>query len=227
MQRSSSRRCAGLRWCAGAATALLLCAPRGAPAQEVRPLDPLTERERAAAITIATGNDRVRSLVAGRESDVAYAELFVVKAGGRGPDTPDRPAVSGRFAEVLIATFEREFQGIRVLVDLQRGVVTDVSATPAGRGVTRGTRGFSVPFSPRERALAREVALRSPELRAALGAASLEGFEAEGLPITEVSDVCPSGRCMEMIFSRGDTYLTSTVIVDIPSRTSRFRRGPR
>jgi hypothetical protein len=202
----------------------------GATAQvaqtRLRPLDPLTEQERATAIALATGDARVRRLIGGRESDVGYAELLVEKGAGSEGDTPERPAMSGRFAEVLIAAFEREFQGIRVLVNLEDRTVRDVATSVPGQAGAREARGFTVPFTRRERAIAREEAQRNPEIRAAVGAA-LQGYEPEGLPITRViPGICPSGRCMEMIFRRGDTYLTSSIIVDIPSRSSRFRRGP-
>lgn len=230
MQRPGSTRGARFRWWAAAAGALLLLllAPHGVAAQDrTLPLDPLTDRERQTAISLATGDERVRRIAAGREFDVGYAELLVVKAGGEGRDTPERPAVAGRFAEVLIAVFQERFQGIRAVVDLGRGAVTEVT-TRGGRPLARGEPGFTVPFTPRERALGRELALANADIRR-IAEAALQGgeLEVEGLPITQViPGVCPSGRCMEMIFRRGDTYLTSTVIVDIPSRVSRFRRGP-
>ena len=120
--------------------------------------------------------------------------------------------------------------GIRAVVDLQRGAVTEVgSYTPGAVGArpTRDGTPFRVPFSQAERQLAREVALRSPEVRSLLGP-STEGWEVDGLPITQPDrEFCPSGRCLLMIFNRGDTYLTSSVMVDVTTRIARIMRGPR
>lgn len=214
---------------AAALAAGMWLSPPAAAGQRVLPLDPLTAAERETAVSVAQGDERVRRAVEGREFAVAYAELLVLKAE-RATDTPERPAVQGRHAEVLISVYGNGFTGVRAVVDLQRRAVTEVGIyTPARVGAEARSEGtpFRVPFSDAERQMAREVALRSPEVRALLGR-NAEAWQVDGLPITQPDrEFCPSGRCLLMIFNRGDTYLTSSVIVDVTTRTARVMQGPR
>ncbi|HEX8691383.1 MAG TPA: hypothetical protein VF746_02985 [Longimicrobium sp.] len=199
-----------------------------APPGQVRPLDPLTAAERTAAVRLVTEDQRFRQIVAGRAFDVPYVELLAVKPIRTGAEDPLRPAAVGRVAEVLASVYERRFVGVRALVDLERGRVMEVTSfTPEEEREPReaGAPRFSVPFSDAEQALARDLALRDTQVRGLLRGDPAD-WVVEGLPIsTRIPGVCPSGRCLDLIFRRGDTYLTSRVVVDIPNRTVLVRRA--
>jgi hypothetical protein len=112
--------------------------------------------------------------------------------------------------------FERRVTGIRAVVDLSRQAVVEVA--PVQRGV-------SVPFSPQEVELARTLALRSTSVRALAGAAQ-SGYAIDYLPMTTPEpELCPSGRCLELLFRHGNSYSTSTAVVEIPTQAVRIRRG--
>jgi hypothetical protein len=178
-----------------------------AGAQGPRPYDPLTPAEREVAVRLAKADTRVLQIAGGRAFDVAYAELLVPKLAG-----------APRQAEVLISVFEAGFTGIRAVVDLNRLAVVQVALVE---------RGVIVPFSPREVELARTVALRSTSVRALAGAAQ-SGYAIDYLPITSPEpELCPSGRCLELLFRHGNSYSTSTAVVEIPTQAVHIRRGPR
>lgn len=186
------------------------------PQTRVRPLDPLTQAECAQAIRAVMADARTREIVTGRQFDVAYAELLPAK--GRGDDTPVRQA------EVVVSVYDGQPTGVRAVVDLARGQVVEVArvaGTRAEAQVARG-RGDVVPISPAEVALARGLALRDAAFRTRVGVAPDE-VTVEVLPVTEVDETCPSGRCVELLFRRGQEYSTTTAVVDIPSRAVRYR----
>ena len=190
----------------------------------VRPLDPLTEQERAAAVAAVNADARVRELTGGRQSDVAYVELLPLKRDD-GEDTPVRAA------EVLISVYEGESVGIRAVVDLSRRAVREVARVAGdGPALAAGARGAQVPISPGEVELARGLVLRDARFRQMLGIApeqmSAQQVTTDVLPITTAEELCPSGRCVELLFRRGRGYLTTTAVVDIRTRTIRYRRGP-
>lgn len=240
----------GHRWRYGTAIILWLCASgcaptvqavpdttnrpervsAGTPAQQgaPRPLDPLSDAERQTATRIILADQRVRRLAGERALDVAFVELLVRKPDQL-VDDADRPPPLGRRAEVLISIFETRFTGLRAVVDLERQVVEEVSELPAAPGLVgdslRG--GPSVPISPREAELARRLVFARAELRTFIET-PLEEITVEYLPISWIDrELCPSGRCVELLFRRGDSFATSTAVVDIPTQSVRFRRGER
>jgi hypothetical protein len=198
-------------------------------AEAQRPFDPLTPAERQEAIRLATGDGRVRQLAGNRGFDVALVELLPAKPADTGqPVDPMRLRMGPRQAEVLISVYDGEFTGIRAVVDLQRRAVAQVAAVERGGALLAagGSQAVaSVPFSPREVEIARSAVAANAGVRSF--AATPTSFTLEYLPIsTPDPEFCPSGRCLEVLFRRGDSYLTSTAVVDIPSRAVRVRRGP-
>jgi hypothetical protein len=114
-------------------------------------------------------------------------------------------------------------------VDLEGRIVEEVVELPSSpRTVGDSLRGGPpVPVSPREAELARRLVFARPELRT-FSDGPLEEVTVEYLPITSIDrELCPSGRCVELLFRRGDSFATTTAVVDIPTQTVRFRRGER
>lgn len=235
---SWARRCVVLSWC----LALAACTPtvqtpdgqQPAPDQgriqpgAPRPLDPLTDAERQQASRLALADPRIVRIAGDRAHDVAFVELLVRKPTDP-VDDADRPPNLGRRAEVLVSVFERRFTGIRAVVDLERQVVEEVSELPSEPAALDDSLavGTAVPFSPREVELSRRLVFASPEFRTLIDRPADE-ITVEYLPITTVDrELCPSGRCLELLFRRGDSYSTTTAIVDIPTQRVRFRRGER
>jgi len=211
-------------WCVAWAVAAGAALARPAYAQPRLPLDPLTPAERDTAIRIATSDSRVRALVGSRESDVAYAELYVDKPPAIANDTPGNTPPLGRNAEVLISVFGGgEALGVRVIVDLRRGAATAVTRIDIGRAQDAGVR-TPLPFSPRELEIARGLALREFAARALAPGAQGE-WQVEYLPAGPGDPACPSRRCVYVLFHRGAEYLTSVVLVDLVSRGVQLRRG--
>jgi hypothetical protein len=190
---------------------------RGRPAQtEVRPLDPLTQAECIRAVRAVVADARTREVVTGRQFDVAYVEVL----SGKGRD--GQPV---RQAEVMVSVFDGQPTGVRAVVDLARGTVTEVSRAAATRAqVTAAGPGRAelVPISPAEVALARGLATRDAAFRSRIGMAA-EEVTVEVLPVTEPDETCPSGRCVELLFRRGREYSTTTAVVDVSSRAVRYR----
>jgi len=204
----------------------LLCA--GTAAAQPRPHDPLTPGEREEAARLARADARVRQIAGGRGSDVALVELLPTKPEGGAPADPMRMPRGPRRAEVLISVFEGTPTGVRVVVDLTRHAVADVARLePRGAAVEGGPpAGVTVPFAPREVDIARTTVAADAGVRAFAGAQA--GYTLEYLPITTPDpELCPSGRCLEVLFRRGRTYLTTTAVVEIPTRAVRIRRGAR
>jgi hypothetical protein len=203
--------------------------PANAAAQQApRPFDPLTEAERQEAVRLATADPQVHRIAGERAYDVAYAELLPSKppaaeAAADPMRLPDMP----RRAEVLLSIYQGEFTGVRVVVDLQRHAVAQVTQIPArAAGLVAGQPApATVPFSPREVELARGLAQGDARVRAFTAGAGAE-YTLEYLPITSPEPgICPSGRCLEVLFRRGNAYLTTTAVVDVPSQTVRLRRS--
>lgn len=217
---SRIRRPSRVAWALAVGAALA----RPALAQQPLPLDPLTSAEREAAIRIATSDARVRALAGSRESDVAYAELYVTKPASIPNDTPDNTPALGRNAEVLISVFGGgEPLGVRVIVDLQRGAATAVTRLGGGPSLAAGAR-EPVPFSPRELEIARGLALREFAARALAPGAQGE-WQVEYLPADPSDPTCPSRRCVYVLFHRGAEYLASVMVVDVVRRGVQLRRG--
>jgi hypothetical protein len=189
------------------------------PQTEVRPLDPLTQAECVRAIRAVLADARAREVVTGRQFDVAYAELLP----GKGRD--GNPV---RQAEVLVSVYDGQPTGVRAVVDLAQGTVVEVSRAAATRAQVAEGRGRSdlVPISPAEVAMARGLAARDAAFRNRVGMAA-EDAVVEVLPVTEPDEACPSGRCVELLFRRGNVYSTTTVVVDVSSRAVRYRGAGR
>lgn len=191
------------------------CRGRSA-ATQVRPLDPLTQAECVRAIRAVIADARTREVVTGRQFDVAYVEVLP----GKGRD--GEPV---RQVEVVVSVFDGQPTGVRAVVDLARGTVTEVSRAaatraqlaPAGPG-----RSDLVPISAAEVALARGLATRDAAFRSRVGMAA-EEVTVEVLPVTEPDETCPSGRCVELLFRRGNEYSTTTAVVDVSTRAVRYR----
>ncbi len=193
------------------------CRGRSA-ATQVRPLDPLTQAECVRAIRAVIADARTREVVTGRQFDVAYVEVLPGK--GRNGEPVRR-------VEVLLSVFDGQPTGVRAVVDPALGTVTDVSRAPSTRAqmASEGPRRSDlVPISPAEVALARGLAARDAAFRARVGMAA-EEVTVEVLPVTEADETCPSGRCVELLFRRGRVYSTTTAVVDVSSRTVRYRGG--
>ncbi len=193
-----------------------------------RPLDPLTDFERQTASRLALADQRVLRIASDRAHDVAFVELLVRKPTDL-VDDADRPPDLGRRAEVLISVYESRFTGIRAVIDLERQAVEEVSELPSPPAESDDSLrvGTSVPISPREVELSRRLVLAHPEFRSLVGRPA-EEITVEYLPITSVDrEYCPSGRCLELLFRRGESYSTTTAVVDIPTQGVRFRRGER
>lgn len=194
------------------------CRNRTAQTQ-VRPLDPLTQAECVRAIRAVVADARTREVVTGRQFDVAYAELL----SGKG-----REGDPVRQAEVVVSVYDGQPTGLRAVVDLTTGRVVEVSRAATSRTQALAAQGRAevVPISPAEVALARGLATRDAAFRSRVGLAP-EDVVVEVLPVTEVDEACPSGRCVELLFRRGREYSTTTAVVDISSRAVRYRGGGR
>ncbi|HEX7239232.1 MAG TPA: hypothetical protein VF263_03120 [Longimicrobiaceae bacterium] len=187
--------------------------------ERVLPFDPLTPREREAAITAALADARVRA-VAVQRPDVSAVNLVLVKADASGERVI-------RQVEVLFGSTGREPAGMRVLVEPERGV-REVSRVGATESVVAGTRvqgGSRTPISPAEVERARALVLRSANARTLLGA-DPQAFTLEFLPLRSADprDPCFTARCLEFFFRRGDTYLTSSAIVQLGTGAVELRR---
>lgn len=209
------------------------------PQDRPRPLDPLTDEERKRAARIAQEDRRAISLLGDGRQRVIAVELADAKppeAASAKEESPDRPLVSARLAEVLYFNYQKN-EGVRVVVDLGGGRVTDVSRVDAN--------GVPLAFEEIEEAAA--LALRDPTLRSLLGDAADryravhpdqdrgrgdddDAYRVEGLRIIAAGprDPCYQHRCVSLLFRRGHTYLTYTdVTVDLTSQRVRVERTGR
>jgi hypothetical protein len=198
--------------------------------QEPRLLDPLTQAERVLAVRLVTGDQRVRRFAGRRQTDASYVELLIQKPAQPG----ERPS---RTAEVLMTAIGGEPGGVRAIVDLTSQTVLEVSRAPGVRPafVQPGHGRQTVPISRREAEYARAVVLRDAGLRQMLRAPRegvspepeapmrLEELTTEFLPITTPEELCPSGRCLEILFRRGRGYLTTRAVVELSTGVVRYR----
>jgi len=195
------------------------------------PLDPLTERERVLADTIARADPRVREfLEAGRSRQINVSFIAVKRAG----ETDSQSDLPGRrHAEVLFYNYDRN-QGVMVLVDLRARTVADVARIP----------GRSVPINSDEVALAARLALadqrvvrmfggRLPRFRVATGPATLANADSariEGLRTLGATpaDPCLLHRCIVLFFRVNNRYVQmNRVVVDVTTQQVLVREGGR
>ena len=189
--------------------------------RQVLPLDPITAEEKAAAERVALADPRVAELLGTGRRQLISVELLTLKPGKEemAAAAAGRPIQMGRYAEVVFFRYEGEF-GVRAVVDLSRKAVTEVTRLESDQ----------VPLTPDDLAEAFKLALRDTEVRGALGP-SAERFRVEGLQkvtgpagerfivrglrvqASEESDPCWKHRCLQLLFRRGDVYLSEPVVV--------------
>ncbi len=198
-------------------------AKRPAARQQPLPFDPLTAEEKAAAERIALADARVRELLGTGRRRLVEIELLVTKPESEAPVTSAAPL--GRNAAVVFFRFDGEF-GVRAVVNISSQKVTDVSRLESAQ----------VPLTADDLNEAFQLAVRNTEVTRTLGAAATH-FQIEtptktaavtgernivrGLRVqaTEESDPCWKHRCLQLLFRRGDFYLTEpTVIVDLTAQ---------
>jgi len=187
------------------------------------PLDPLSPEEQRAAEQIALADPRVRELLGTAKRQLVSVDLFARKP----PEEQLQGAAvgrrieMGRMAEVMFFRYEGEY-GVRAVVDLEKKTATDVSRLESAQ----------VPMTPADLAQAWTIALRSDEVRKALGpdvekfqvgpgtpgAKARPQYSVEALRVgaTDEKDPCFRHRCLHLLFREGDAYLMKPwVIVDL------------
>lgn len=182
---------------------------RGKPLDPVtargRPLDPLTAREREAAQQAALADPRVRELLA----DQPHRVISVDFAADKGASSE---VVRG--AEVFLYRPDRDV-GVRALVHLQPVAVVAVAPVP----------GPQVPLTNDDYQLARELALRSPEVQSRFGK-GLQRADIEmlrELP-SDPDDPCVRHRCVFLLFRLPEGYASGPrVVVDLNAREVRVK----
>jgi hypothetical protein len=123
-----------------------------------------------------------------------------------------------RGAEVFLYRPDRD-AGVRVLVHLQPAAVVAVVPVP----------GAQVPLTNDDYQLARELALRSPEVQSRFGR-GLQGAKIEmlrELP-SDQEDPCFRNRCVFLLFRLPEGYASGPrVVVDLSAREVRMKGGER
>jgi hypothetical protein len=204
--------------------------PRQEPKPEktrALPLDPLTEQEKHEAEQVALRDSRVQELLEKGRRKTVSVDLTVTKPSQEEIQAAaaGRPISMGRFAVVVFFRFEGEV-GVRAVVDLVRGTVTEVARLSSDQ----------VPMTADDLAEAWQLARRDEEVRRALGPEA-ERFEVEHTPpkpgapppgfvvralrvrSSEEKDPCFHNRCLHLLFARGNEYLTQpTVTVDLSAQ---------
>lgn len=191
------------------------------PAGQSGALDPLNDAELAAAERLARDDARVREVLGAGRIFVGTVRHRVVKPAREVPaaGSPD----VGRAATVLLYNPDTH-RGARAIVDLREEAVTEVAAVPSE----------DVPSGEEELAAAWEIARTTLAVREVLGS-SVERYrplaspdvgdevdlEVQALPVRHAAGgPCAEGRCLSLLFRRGDQYLTGVeVVVDVRSRT--------
>jgi Cu2+-containing amine oxidase len=206
--------------------------------QEVLPLNPLSVEEKRSAENIAVADSKVMKLLGTGRRQLVSVELFPIK-----PDAERMAAAAAglpipleRYAEVVFLRYENE-AGVRAIVDLSRRNVIDVTQISADQ----------VPLTDNDLAEASRLALSSPEVKAALGPeaqrfrppepetsarsnreAKAEQYIIRGLPLRtqDENDSCWKHRCLQLLFRRGDVYLTRpVVVVDLTAHQVRLEQA--
>ena len=193
----------------------------------VLPLDPLTEHEKHEAEQVALADPRVQELLGKGRRKTVSVDLTAIKPSQEGIQAAaaGRSISMGRFAVVVLFRYEGE-AGVRAVVDLARGTVTEVARLSSEQ----------IPMTVDDLAEAWQLARRDEEVHRALGpeveryevertppkpAAAPPGFVVRALRVrgTEEKDPCFHHRCLQLLFARGNAYLTEpTVIVDLSAQ---------
>jgi hypothetical protein len=197
----------------------LSCVVSAGHAQAPLPLDPLTERERTMAESIARADSRVRELLASGRPQLISIDFIAAKTPGDG--SPDVDVPVHRHAEVLFHLSDRNV-GVSVLVDLERRQVVDVARGP----------GDAVPISSAEVERAARLALADARV-VSLFAGRLPAFHFERRPdrpdtaATRIDairtlgargDPCFGRRCVVLFFRVDNQYLhMNRILVDLLS----------
>lgn len=228
-----------LALCVGLCIFALLAVAQQAPAPSPRPeppktektralpLDPLTEQEKHEAEQVALRDPRVQELLGRGRRKTVSVDLTVIKPSQEEIQAAaaGRPISMGRFAVVVFFRYEGEV-GVRAVVDFARGTVTEVARLSSDQ----------VPMTADDLAEAWQLARRDEEVRRALGpeaeryevertppkpGAAPPGFVVRALRIrgSEEKDPCFHNRCLQLLFARGNEYLTQpTVTVDLSAQ---------
>lgn len=225
--------------CSGFCMFVPLVVPRHTPAPAPRlqqaeperarglPLDPLTEQEKHEAEQVALADPRVQELLGKSRRQTVSVALIAIK-----PSQEEMQAASagrsipmGRLAVVVFLRYDGEV-GVRAVVDLGRRTVTEVARLASEQ----------VPMTAEDLVEAWQLARRDEEVRRALGP-EIERYEVERTPPkpgaaqpgfvvralrlrgTEEKDPCFRHRCLQLLFARGNEYLTRpTVSVDLSAQ---------
>jgi len=197
------------------------------PAYEHGALDPLTPEEHAVAERIARNDAKVKQLLGEGAVRLVSITPVIIKRG----DSPEKIDVHQREVEVVLFRPQGEV-GARVLVNLRQNNVANLQRLESGQ----------VPFTVDDLNDAFQLALRDAEVERTLGpeaksfrvqaettepgAAPLEN-EVTGLPMrsSDPKDPCYKHRCLQLLFRRGNDYLSLAVSVDLTAKTVAVDRG--
>lgn len=197
------------------------------PAYEHGALDPLTQEEHAAAERIARNDAKVKQLLGEGAVRLVSITPVIIKRG----DSPEKIDVHQREVEVVLFRPQGEV-GARVLVNLRQNNVANLQRLESSQ----------VPFTVDDLNDAFQLAMRDPEVERTLGpeaksfrvqrettepgAAPLEN-EVTGLPMrsSDPKDPCYKHRCLQLLFRRGNDYLSLAVSVDLTAKHVAVERG--
>ncbi|HET8921858.1 MAG TPA: hypothetical protein VFN26_02560 [Candidatus Acidoferrum sp.] len=210
-------------------------APAG---QEILPLNPLSAEEKRSAENLAVADSRVIKLLGAGRRQLVSVELFPIKpdAERMAAAAAGTPIALERYAEVIFLRYENE-AGVRALVDLSRRNVIEATQITADQ----------VPLTDSDLAEASRLALSNPEVKKALGPEAerfrppepetsaestrerkVDQYIIRGLPIRTLdeNDPCWKHRCLQLLFRRGDVYLTRpVVVVDLTAHQVRLEKA--
>src|SRR5260370_2197590 len=209
--------------------------PEQANPQKTRalPLDPLTEQEKHEAEQVALRDPRVQELLGKGRRKTVSVDLTAIKPSQEEIQAAaaGRAIPMGRYAVVVFFRNEDE-AGVRAVVDLAHETVTEVARLSSEQ----------IPMTADDLAEAWQFARRDEEVRRALGPEA-ERYEVERTPptpnaaplgfvvrarrvrCTESKDPCFHHRCLQLLFARGNEYLTQpTVTVDVSAQKVYVRR---
>ena len=191
------------------------------------PLDPLTEQEKHEAEQVALRDPRVQELLGKGRRKTVSVDLTLIKPSQEEIQAAavGRPISMGRFAVVLFFRYEGEV-GVRAIVDLAHGTVTEIARLSSDQ----------VPMTADDLAEAWQLARRDEEIRRALGPEA-ERYEVERtspgpgaapprfvvralrVRASEEKDPCFHNRCLQLLFARGNEYLTQPMVtVDLSAQ---------
>jgi Cu2+-containing amine oxidase len=189
--------------------------PRQLPPSERAALDPLTAEEEAMAVRIARADGRVKEALAAENVRVVSVVPVLMKRG----ESHEKLDLHQREIEVTLFQPQKEV-GARVVVNLRQNSVASVQRLAA----------HQVPFTSDDLNDAFQLALRDPQVQRALGESAQSfhvqgqrGVTAEtaatanvvtGLPLrsSDPNDPCSKDRCLQLLFRRGNDFLSEPVV---------------